>query len=209
VAVVFLVHKYYYPGALQTFWLNRSGHESRHSHTWDVLHRQSALHPQFADMHDFALYGQIPGDDYQRMLQQLAGVARMQPQNVREIRMVFRASAPPGLNVLPSAGGTQGVQQQDLQRVKTALNASLYYVQLVGEIAFECGNSADSGNINEDVPMNDGRDSASKQVQKVKWSLEFKDTPEAGKQPVSMRLASRIAVDDGNFIDFMQNFGYE
>ncbi|KAL2430561.1 Mediator of RNA polymerase II transcription subunit 18 [Exophiala dermatitidis] len=155
-------------------------------------------------MHEFALYGLVSKDDHHRMLQQLAGYTRMQPQHAVEVHLVFKPRTPAGLERLPSAGGTQGVLQQDIQKLKNMLNAGLYYLQLVGEVVPPPKSKSTQ---NGDVAMSDANGEAN--PANVNWHLDFKDTPEPGKQAVSMRLISRIPIDDGDFVQFMNNFGYE
>lgn len=144
-------------------------------------------------MHEFALYGQVPKEIHHRTLQQLAGYTRMQPVDTSEIHLVFKARQPPGLDKLPSAGGSQGVLQPDVQRWKNMLNASLYYVQLVGEIR----------------PSSSRSDGGATAKPDINWTLEFRDTPDPGKQAVSTRLISRTPLDDGNLVTFLDHFGYE
>lgn len=160
-------------------------------------------------MHEFALYGQVPKETHHRTLQQLAGYTRMQPVDASEIHLVFKARQPPGLDKIPSAGGTQGVLQPDVQRWKNMLNASLYYVQLVGEIipstSSPLANKAAAEN--GDVTMTNGAGGSAKPD--INWTLEFKDTPDPGKQAVSTRLISRTPLDEGNLVTFLDHFGYE
>ncbi|EXJ77495.1 hypothetical protein A1O3_09721 [Capronia epimyces CBS 606.96] len=156
-------------------------------------------------MHEFALYGLVSRDDHDRTLQQLAGYTRMQPQETTEIHLVFKPRKPLGLDHLPSAGGSQGVMQQDVQKLKTMLNAGLYYMQLIGEIVPQKSLVTENG----DVAMSNGNDDGKPDTSAVRWSLDFKDTPEPGKQAVSTRLVSRIPMNDGNFVKFLDNFGYE
>ncbi|EXJ81994.1 hypothetical protein A1O1_08062 [Capronia coronata CBS 617.96] len=163
-------------------------------------------------MHEFALYGQVSRDDHHRTLQQLAGYTRMQPQETVEIHLVFKPRTPAGLDHLPSAGGSQGVMQQDVQKLKTMLNAGLFYLQLVGEVVPDKPKGTEN---DEDVAMSNGdgdhaeSDRSADEKSAVRWSLDFKDTPEPGKQPVSTRLVSRISMTDGDFVRFLDNFGYE
>ncbi|EHY55951.1 Mediator of RNA polymerase II transcription subunit 18 [Exophiala dermatitidis] len=162
-------------------------------------------------MHEFALYGLVSKDDHHRMLQQLAGYTRMQPQHTIEIHLVFKPRTPAGLERLPSAGGTQGVLQQDVQKLKNMLNAGLYYLQLVGEVVPP---PKLKGTEKGDVAMSDANGDANPTKSTpgtavVNWHLDFKDTPEPGKQAVSTRLISRIPINDGDYIQFMNNFGYE
>ncbi|EXJ71333.1 uncharacterized protein A1O5_05139 [Cladophialophora psammophila CBS 110553] len=159
-------------------------------------------------MHEFALYGQVRKDDHHRMLQQLAGFARMQPQDAKEIHLVFKARQPPGVDLVQSIGASHlaSQRQQDIQRVKNMLNAGLYYVQLVGEVLPEKpARVAENG----DVTMTNGSGGQAAEKSSVKWSFEFRDTPDAGKQAVSSRLISRTPMDEGNFIRFLDNFGYD
>lgn len=156
-------------------------------------------------MHEFSLYGKVAKDEYYRTLMQLAGITRMQPRKIDEIHLVFKAKPPTGLNSLPSAGGSQGVQQQDVQRIKNMLNASLYYVQLVGrlfpEIKEQRSDTATGNNVAQaNVPGT---------TADIQWTLEFKDTPDAGKQVVSSRMVSKIPLEGGNLVAFLEQFGYE
>ena len=156
-------------------------------------------------MHEFALYGQVTKDDHHRFLQQLAGYTRMQPQDVVEIHLVFKARPPIGLNNLPSAGGQQGALQQDVQKVKNMLNAALFYIELVGEVGPIETNSAADG----DVSMTNGNGASLSNKSTVRWSLDFKDTPDPGKQATSTRLVSRIPMEEGDLAQFPDHFGYE
>src|SRR6202000_2015626 len=133
---------------------------------------------------------------------------RMQPQESKEIHLVFKARQPPGLDLVQSIGASNlaSQQQQDLQRLKNMLNAVLYYVHLIGEVLLD---EKTKGTEDEDVAMTDGDSGSKSEDPSVKWTLEFKDTPEAGKQPVSSRLVSRTPIEEGNLIRFLDNFGYE
>lgn len=161
-------------------------------------------------MHEFSLYGTVAANALVRVKQQLAGIARMQPQEIQEIHLIFKAKPPTGIGNLPSAGGSQGVIQQDVQRVKNMLNSSLYYVQLVGQLTPSEVESSKDVKISDDDDdtmrdVNDHRENSSS----VNWSLEFKDTPDPGKQLVSSRLVSKIPLGDGNPALFLEQFGYE
>ncbi|KEF52877.1 uncharacterized protein A1O9_11295 [Exophiala aquamarina CBS 119918] len=160
-------------------------------------------------MHEFALYGQVPKEIHHRTLQQLAGYTRMQPIDASEIHLVFQARQPSGLDKIPSAGGSQGVLQPDVQRWKNMLNASLYYVQLVGEVATPISSSPESKPTDGtgDVTMTNGGGPDLNSL--INWTLEFRDTPDPGKQAVSTRLISRTPLDEGSLMTFMDHFGYE
>ncbi|KIW13272.1 hypothetical protein PV08_08459 [Exophiala spinifera] len=157
-------------------------------------------------MHEFALYGQVSKDAHHQVLQQLAGYTRMQPQKVVEVHLIFKARSPPGLDNIPSAGGSQGIMQPEVQKIRAMLNGSLYYVQLVGEVAL-----GDTKNqLDGDVTMTtNGSGDPSVSQTKIKWTFEFKDTPEAGKQAVSTRLIHKVPLEDGDFVQFLNAFGYD
>lgn len=154
-------------------------------------------------MHEFSLYGQVSQDDHHRTIQQLAGVTRMQPKPVKELHLVFKSQSPPGLANVPSTGGSQTASAQEAQRVGKMLSSGLYYIQLVGNIEMRNTKAA-----NGDVTFTNGHQEPDPNLS-VKWYLEFKDIPEAGKQPVSSRLVSKTEIIDGDVMAFMQQFGYE
>ena len=158
-------------------------------------------------MHELALYGQIQKDDHHRMLQQLAGFTRMQPQDAREIRLVFKARQPPGLDLVQSIGASNlaSQQQQDIQRLKNMLNAGLYYIHLIGAVQLD---KKEKRPATEDVTMTNGYTNNQPEKSTVSWTLEFKDTPEAGKQAVSSRLISRTPME-GDLVRFLGSFGFE
>lgn len=157
-------------------------------------------------MHEFALYGQVSKDAHHTVLQQLAGYTRMQPQNVIEIHLVFQARSPPGLDNIPSAGGSQGIMQPEVQKIRAMLNGSLYYVQLVGEVLLGDVKNHPDGDVT--MATSENGTSISGQT-KIKWTFEFKDTPEPGKQAVSTRLIHRVPFEYGEFVQFLNAFGYE
>jgi hypothetical protein len=159
-------------------------------------------------MHEFSLYGTVAVSALVRVKQQLAGISRMQPQETREIHLIFRAKPPTGIGNLPSSGGSQGVIQQDLQRIKNMLNSSLYYVQLIGELTSSSLKSPDDEEVFDDDTMHD-IDDHERNTTRVNWFLEFKDTPDPGRQPVNSRLVSRIPLGSGNPALFLEQFGYE
>ena len=110
----------------------------------------------------------------------------MQPQDATEIHLVFRARRPSGLDLVQSIGGSNlaSQQQQDVFRVKSMLNGGLYYMQLVGEVLVDKRvKSAEHG----DIVMSNGSSGLKPEERTVKWALEFKDTPDGGKQSVSSR----------------------
>jgi hypothetical protein len=147
------------------------------------------------EMHEFSLYGQVPLGQHARFLQQVAGVTRMKPQTVRRLHLVFRSQVPAGIPNIPSSN--EGSNKQDVQRIAKMLTSSLYFVQVIGEIHDDVRGGAD------DADMTEG-DTGS-----ISWYFEFKDTPDAGKQPVSSRLVSRTPIEEGDILAFMKTFGFE
>lgn len=111
----------------------------------------------------------------------------MQPQSVRQIHVVFKSRPPPGVAKLQQGtGSSQAVSQiqQDAQKLKTMLQSGIYYVKLVGELP---STTADS----------------------IKWTFEFKDTPEAARARTITRLVSRTHFEEGNPTAFLKLFGFE
>jgi len=160
-------------------------------------------------MHELSLHGSVSAADHVKLLQQLAGVTRMQPQYVEEIHLIFKARTPPGLEKVQGSGGNQGNQQQqnDIQRLKGMLQSGIYFVQLIGTIVADqtrvglqddAGPKIQTGELVEDRTQ-----------QKVDWWFEFKDTPESTKQPTNTRLVSRNRFEDGEMIAFLDHFGFE
>lgn len=159
-------------------------------------------------MHEFSLYGQVPGHEHSRTLQQLAGVTRMQPKPVQEIHLVFKSQAPVGLQT-GSAGRTSNDKQQEAQRIMRLLSTGVYYVQVVGKVQTDKGARVNNAKLNGDVEMANGVTGQSGESRPVRWQLEFNDTPEAGKQALSTRYVARTPIEDGDVVKFMKQFGYE
>ncbi|RMZ84394.1 hypothetical protein DV738_g637, partial [Chaetothyriales sp. CBS 135597] len=153
-------------------------------------------------MHEFSLYGQVSGQGYGVLLKQLAGVARMQPQHVRELHLVYKSTVPPGLRLIPSATNSDRIQNPEVQRVSNMLTKSLYHVQLIGTIeAQKTATTVTSANGSKE------QQAAPPPV--VSWRLEFKDIPEPGTQVVTSRLMSSIPIEGGDLPSFMNAFGFE
>lgn len=167
-------------------------------------------------MQEYVLFGQISGESHRQVLQQCAGVSRMQPQAVEELHLVFKAKPPQGLAEIQksSGGGSQGVVPPEVQKTRTMLNASLYYLQLVGTVLAESRDS-EKDEANErfsdsvDVVMSTGDVGEGKEMKQLNWVLEFRDTPDPGKQPVTSRLLYRVPVREGEIMKFMKDFGFE
>ena|SRR5271163_3684867 len=167
-------------------------------------------------MHEFMLFGQISGLDHRHILQQLAGVTRMQPQPVTEIHLVFKGRTPTGLNNLNSTGASQDIVAPEAQKTRALLGSSLFYIQLVGEQVVEGpakGTMQDGSSVvkkaNGDVAMRNGHSYEMGGRPVYRWRLEFRDIPDPGKQPVSIRLMSRTPIEEGDPVQFLSDFGYE
>lgn len=162
-------------------------------------------------MHEYILFGQIADHEHTHVLQQLAGLTRMPPQHITEPHLVFRARPPNLLGAAPSIGGSQDIVPAEVQRTRALLKGSLFFVQLVGQAI-----NGDSGEANlakhiptiavETIVENTNKISTSRAY---RWVLEFKDIPDAGKQPVSTRFVSRIPIQGHNITQFMTDFGFE
>jgi mediator of RNA polymerase II transcription subunit 18 len=168
-------------------------------------------------MHEFLLVGQVASDNEHKLQQQLAGVTRMQPQHVLERHLVFKGKPPPGLDYLPSGGGSQGVLAPELQRTRTMVTGQLYYVQLVCDLerlraakaAVMSGDKMINGNVMDEGPSKNGDVDGSAETVPDVWTLEFRDTPEPGKQPVTTRLLIKSPIDGGDIIEFAEALGFE
>lgn len=167
-------------------------------------------------MQEYGLVGQISGESHKQVLQQCAGVSRMQPQAVEELHLVFKAKPPPGLAEIQksSGGGSQGVVPPEVQKTRTMLNVSLYYIQLVGAAQPESRHRVEKTS-NTDVSASDDVRMSNVHVQEVKeskhlnWVLEFRDTPDPGKQSVTSRLLYKIPIIEGEIVEFIKDFGFE
>ena len=69
--------------------------------------------------------------------------------------------------------------------------------------------AAEDSEKSVDTEMADGSASNKERKNNVKWHLEFKDTPDAGKQSVSTRLVSKTPIEGGDMVQFFTTFGYE
>lgn len=167
-------------------------------------------------MQEILLFGQVPADDHQTLRQQLAGLARMQPQPVQERHLIFKPLPPPGLSNLPAGNGAQGPQQQELQKTWQMLNAPLNYVQLVGVVESRGFDSQIekqatlSGEVEDcDIVMTDNKDESKEGHGAFQWYLEFKDIPEPGKVSTTSRAISRTRILEGDPIQLLEDLGYE
>jgi mediator of RNA polymerase II transcription subunit 18 len=169
-------------------------------------------------MHEFLLFGQVAHNEHHRLLQQLAGVARMQPQHVIERHLIFKARPPVGLGNVPSGGGSQGVLPPEVQKTKQMLSGSVFYIQLVYNPSSGGGPIGTSRVVHNSLAHGDtaqGRNTmkadanSSAQEEDGSWTIEFRDIPEPGKQAVTTRLMSRTATEGGDLIQFVKDLGFE
>ena len=169
-------------------------------------------------MHEFLLFGQVASNDHHKLLQQLAGVTRMQPQHVVERHLIFKARPPAGLSNIPSGGGSQGVVPPEFEKTKKMLSSSIFYLQLVfnplsgraqvgGNRVLQHGLA--NGNTSHAQNTTKAGANGSSQQEEGLWTIEFRDIPEAGKQAVTTRLLSRTPTQSGDLIQFMKDLGFE
>jgi mediator of RNA polymerase II transcription subunit 18 len=166
-------------------------------------------------MHEFLLFGQVANDEHHKLLQQLAGVTRMQPQHVVERHLIFRAKPPVGLSNIPSGGGSQGLVPPEVQKTKQMLSSSIFYLQLVYNPrsgGAQLGGNRDglgNGDISQSRSTTKADASGSSQEEGGLWTIEFRDIPEPGKQAVTTRLLSRTPTGGGDLIQFVKDLGFE
>ncbi len=168
-------------------------------------------------MHEFLLFGHVANNERQRLLQQLAGVTRMQPKHVAERHLLFKARPPVGLGNIPSAGGSQGVLSAEIQRTKQMLTSSIFYIQLVCTLEEEKApvedHSHSNGVLNGYATLEEAKANGARsdhcENKGGKWAIEFRDIPDPGKQPVTTRLMSRTQVEGHDMFAFVKNLGFE
>lgn len=157
-------------------------------------------------MHELSLYGSVPVNEYHKILQQLAGVTSMQPQDVEELHIILKSRTPPGLERVQGSSSAQGSQQQqqEYQRLKGLLQGGIYNVKVVGKFVRKVNRAAQATNGVDSRNQNTDR---SEQI--IEWTLEFKDTPAAGKQTTNNRLIARVKLGSGDIVAFFDMFGFE
>lgn len=161
-------------------------------------------------MHELSLYGSVPAEQYHRILQQLAGVTCMQPQNAEEVHIILKSRIPPGLEKVQGSSGGQGSQQQqqEVQRLKGLLQGGIYNVKLVGRISTR-DQSPNVQTNGTEMQVDQTVQSVDRSRQSIEWTFEFKDTPAAGKQTTNVRLISRTKLGSGDLVAFFTVFGFE
>lgn len=161
-------------------------------------------------MHELSLYGSVHAEQYHRILQQLAGVTCMQPQNAEEVHIILKSRIPPGLEKVQGSSGGQGSQQQqqEIQRLKGLLQGGIYNVKLVGRISTK-DQPSDLQENGTEMRLDHTEQSTNRSGQSIEWTFEFKDTPAAGKQATNVRLISRTKLGNGDLVAFFNVFGFE
>ena len=167
-------------------------------------------------MQEYVLFGQVASENHRQVLQQCVGVSRMQPEAVEELHLIFKPKPPQGLAEIQksSGGGSQGVVPPEVQKTRTMLNASLYYVQVVGTAQAET-HSSGREDANRHVHqsghllMSDCDVQQDRTRKQLKWTLEFRDIPDPGKQPVTSRLLYKIPILEGDVMKYIQDFGFQ
>lgn len=174
-------------------------------------------------MHELLLFAQVLPSRHDQLLKILAGVTGMQPQRVVARHLIFKPSRSPG-QTSAQVGGSQGVQNAQLQALQGQLHNELYYLQLVGEVS----DSSFAGRISVNTKASeqenpdfrageiDGEAENGAQLKghqseqaKQTWTLHFRDIPEvAGRRPVTSRMMSSVDIIDGDALAFMDSLGY-
>ncbi|KAI9831426.1 MAG: hypothetical protein M1819_005025 [Sarea resinae] len=182
-------------------------------------------------MHELLLFAQVPDSRHDQLLQILAGVAGMPPQRVIERHLIFKPRLTPGQRTT-QVGGSQGIQNAQVQALQGQLGGELYHLQLVAEVDEEefpgdesqpNTTAADQDEVmkgTEETAVERGPVSTSSQkteqaqppafdFNQQAWTLCFSDLPEvAGRRPVTSRMISSIDIKEGDVIGFMEGLGY-
>jgi hypothetical protein len=159
-------------------------------------------------MHEYSLYAEVPPKQRYQFLQQLTGVTCMRPVYAQEVHLVFKAQTPLALRADFPGGNASNDRQQETQRLMRVLNSGIYFMQVVGEVQPR-KKLHTNGETNGDVHMNNGNHSSTSKASRIEWFVEFKDTPEAGKQALSSRYTARTKIEEGDVMNFMARFGYD
>jgi mediator of RNA polymerase II transcription subunit 18 len=153
-------------------------------------------------MHELLLFASVPADQHYELLQQLAGLAAMQPRHRIERRLVFKASRKTGNINTRLGGGTQDVQGAELQRLTKMLTGATYYTQAVGLVRESDFGAAAAETITDDDKAYD--------FENQLWRMEWRDIPEAGtRSAVTSRLMANALLPQGDVVTTMSSWGYE
>lgn len=158
-------------------------------------------------MHELLLFASVPADQHYELLQQLAGLAAMQPRHRIERRLLFKASRKTGRINTRLGGGTQDVQGAELQRLTKMLTGATYYTQAVGLVReSDFGAAAAAAAATETTAGEDAAYDFENQL----WRMEWRDIPEAGtRSAVTSRLMANALLPQGDVAATMSSWGYE
>ncbi|KAI9664593.1 MAG: Mediator of RNA polymerase II transcription subunit 18 [Bathelium mastoideum] len=160
-------------------------------------------------MHELSLYGQIPVSRHAQVLQILAGIAAMQPQDVVERHLVYRPVRFAAQRA--QVGGSQAIQSQKTNAPAQAPK-EVFYMQLVCDIPqANTSNLLHATGFNgpEDVIDVDTEPKEELVAPKPKWSMLFYDTPEPGKRPVVSRMTNKTEITERDAHQHMKSLGYD
>ncbi len=154
-------------------------------------------------MHELLLFAQVLPSRHDQLVKILAGVSGMQPTRVVERHLIFKPNRPPTQS-WSKLGGSNAVQNAQLQALQGQLHNELYYLQLVCELSDNVAGGhvpvstkvTKPGDHNVREGDEDGQSETKHQVEgdtikqpRNVWTLQFKDLPEvAGRRPVCMNL---------------------
>ncbi|KAL8868530.1 MAG: hypothetical protein Q9174_004931 [Haloplaca sp. 1 TL-2023] len=180
-------------------------------------------------MHELLLHAYLPASRHTQILNVLAGIAAMQPQVYHERHAVYKPMRPT-TRPATQVGGSQAVQSNPVQ---AAIQGDLFYLHLVEDLAdasdvvgenpkdvedqamggmtdgaVETGTEKDAMNV-EVTALSDPSVEDSDTATKPKWTLQFRDIPEAGnRRPVTTRLVADIPISSGDTAAFMMAMDY-
>ncbi|KAL8909572.1 MAG: hypothetical protein Q9171_004981 [Xanthocarpia ochracea] len=183
-------------------------------------------------MHELLLHGAVPTDRHTQVLSILAGIAAMQPQAFHERHLIYKPTRPVNRASM-HVGGSQAVQSKQvnpMQAVQGAIQGDLFYLNLVEDLAAKGNckggmerkddeenmmeskmmNGIDRGDEQQDPPSIPFPNSSSTSTTTTtKWTLQFRDIPEAGiRRPVTTRLMADVPITGGNATAFMSALEY-
>lgn len=162
-------------------------------------------------MQELLLFGLVPPSSHHLLLQQLAGIARMQPIPTTERHLIYRGVSPSGLSRIPQGGGggSQGVLPPEVQRTKAMLQGPLFHIQLVKDVSEEVLSGGSNGTGAGDA-INDAKAQPNTTTSHPKpWNIEFRDIPDPSTTSVTARLLTRTTVESGSPHEFMTSLGYD
>lgn len=172
-------------------------------------------------MHELLLFASVPARQHDDLLQQLAGLTAMQPNQVFERHLIFKAHRKPGYTNTFRSGGSQDVHATEMQKLNKQLNGGLFFTQVVGAVrGTDFGTKPDKPDQGLDVTMSDpdapqvsqqpgGDVEASYDFENQAWKMEFRDIPEAGtRTAITSRLMGMATIPRGDVVAVMDSWGY-